>query len=36
MRKYVHVLLMVGITSLVGIPGNAQSAELKVLSDGPL
>jgi molybdate transport system substrate-binding protein len=36
MRKYVHVLLMVGVTSLVGVTDNAQSAELKVLSDGPL
>jgi molybdate transport system substrate-binding protein len=35
MRRYVHVLLTLGITSLIGIPANAQSAELKVLSDGP-
>jgi molybdate transport system substrate-binding protein len=27
---------MVGITSLIGVPRNAQSAELNVLSDGPL
>jgi molybdate transport system substrate-binding protein len=36
MRRYIHILLVVGIASLICVPKNAGSAELKVLSDGPL
>jgi len=36
MAKHIHILIGIGIAALVGLPGIAHSAEVKVLSDAPL